>query len=223
MKKENFLVRKQQLVRNAISDAAVELFAAKGFDETTVEEVANAAGVSRRSFFRYFASKDDLLGNRLIDDSLAMREGIDACPAGTTPIEMVLKAVVWSLSRPETEPKLRQTVEIAVRSNSARHAYLSRQVEAEDEVADAFSKRLKYRSKDDSVPRLLASLTTVVRNAAVLSWFNGEQPTAAKGAAKVLANLKHLFLEHENPSQTPPENGKPRKAAGRPVTRRAKS
>ena len=54
--------RKRQLVQDAIYEAAIDLFTKKGFDETTVEELAEAAGISRRSFFRYFQSKDDLLG-----------------------------------------------------------------------------------------------------------------------------------------------------------------
>ena len=53
--------RKQQVVRSAIWDAAIDLFVEKGYDETTVDEVAERAGVSRRSFFRYFSSKSDLV------------------------------------------------------------------------------------------------------------------------------------------------------------------
>src|SRR5438034_1129540 len=55
------LARKQQLVRDVIWDAAIDLFTEKGFDETTVDDIAQTAGVSRRSFFRYFSSKSDLL------------------------------------------------------------------------------------------------------------------------------------------------------------------
>lgn len=51
MTKASLQSRKQQFVRDAIFDAAVEKFAAEGFDDTTVEDVARAAGVSRASFF----------------------------------------------------------------------------------------------------------------------------------------------------------------------------
>jgi AcrR family transcriptional regulator len=46
-------------VRQALTSAAVELFLAKGYEETTVDEIAEAAGVARRTFFRYFRTKED--------------------------------------------------------------------------------------------------------------------------------------------------------------------
>jgi|GEM_PF-236907 len=58
-------------VRAQIGKTAEELFIANGFDETTVEEIAAEVGMSQRSFFRYFASKDEVVLNnyeRLGDD-----------------------------------------------------------------------------------------------------------------------------------------------------------
>ncbi|UGQ12532.1 TetR/AcrR family transcriptional regulator [Yinghuangia sp. ASG 101] len=51
----------RQAVRTRIAEAAEALFLAKGFHETTVDEIAAAVGMSQRSFFRYFATKEDVV------------------------------------------------------------------------------------------------------------------------------------------------------------------
>ena len=53
--------RKRQAVRSYLSEVALELLTDRDFESVTVDEIAAAAGVSRRSFFRYFASKEDVV------------------------------------------------------------------------------------------------------------------------------------------------------------------
>jgi AcrR family transcriptional regulator len=53
--------RKRERTRRALIDAAVALFERKGYDETTVAEIAAAADIGTRTFFSYFASKEDIL------------------------------------------------------------------------------------------------------------------------------------------------------------------
>ncbi|MGO9891485.1 MAG: TetR family transcriptional regulator, partial [Solirubrobacteraceae bacterium] len=47
--------------RRAVTRTALELFGDRGFEETTVDDIADALGVSRRTLFRYFASKNDMV------------------------------------------------------------------------------------------------------------------------------------------------------------------
>jgi AcrR family transcriptional regulator len=58
-------------VRSALALAAMNLFVEQGFEKTTVDEIAEAAGVGRRTFFRYFRSKEDVVfpghGERLAE------------------------------------------------------------------------------------------------------------------------------------------------------------
>lgn len=53
--------RTRQAVRAEITDAAMSLFLSGGFEATTIDDIARAAGISRRSYFRYFATKDEVL------------------------------------------------------------------------------------------------------------------------------------------------------------------
>ncbi|MCX4095649.1 TetR/AcrR family transcriptional regulator [Nocardia sp. alder85J] len=67
--------RTRNAVREELMAAALDVFAAKGYDSATVEEIAATVGLSKRSFFRYFGSKEDVvLGNlEAMGQSLAAR------------------------------------------------------------------------------------------------------------------------------------------------------
>src|SRR6185369_972906 len=57
--------RTRRLMRAELMDIAMALFAQQGYEATTIDELAQAAGMSKRTFFRYFGSKEDLvLGNQ---------------------------------------------------------------------------------------------------------------------------------------------------------------
>jgi AcrR family transcriptional regulator len=69
---------KKQQAREALFNAALDLFFKKGFEQTTVDEIADQAVVSRRTFFRYYASKEDVLVAWMDDMGLRMQEDLRA-------------------------------------------------------------------------------------------------------------------------------------------------
>lgn len=69
------------VVRSLLAQTAMQLFAEKGFDETTVEEVAAAAGVSRRTLFNYFRTKEDLAMSGLAEQGDVIAARLGARPA----------------------------------------------------------------------------------------------------------------------------------------------
>lgn len=59
-----------------IAQVAIELFLAEGFDQTTVDQVARAAGLSRATFFRYFSTKEDVVLEQAVDFGLHLRDAL---------------------------------------------------------------------------------------------------------------------------------------------------
>jgi AcrR family transcriptional regulator len=74
--------RARRTVRAELAQIARDLFVDKGYDETTIDDLAAAAGMSTRTFFRYFASKEDLVMGKyeIVGEQLA--EDLAARPAG---------------------------------------------------------------------------------------------------------------------------------------------
>ena len=162
--------RKQQLVRDAIWDAATGLFADQGYDETTVDDIARLAGVSRRSYFRYFASKGDLLAHGMVNYGAEITAAIDACPRNHT-LPEVFRETVLQVARKSTDhPRARTIMTILARHPAARAAEMSRFAEVQDQVTKAFARRCKSGDKDLTA-RMLAGMTLQVTGVAVRLWF----------------------------------------------------
>jgi AcrR family transcriptional regulator len=85
----NLRDRKRIKARQTLADAAVDLFEAKGFDETTVAEIARAADMSPRTFFRYFGSKEDALFSRTPGYIAVVRDCLLHRPAEETRFEAI--------------------------------------------------------------------------------------------------------------------------------------
>jgi AcrR family transcriptional regulator len=77
--------RTRRAVRAELTDVAMDLFLRRGFDATTVDEIAAAAGISRRSLFRYFASKEAIIFDNLQDIGEQLAEALAGRPRAEDP------------------------------------------------------------------------------------------------------------------------------------------
>lgn len=77
--------RQRTAVREEITRTAIELFLRQGFDATTIDQILESVGVSRRSFFRYFGTKEDVVLGDLVARGAAIAEALAAQPADEEP------------------------------------------------------------------------------------------------------------------------------------------
>ncbi|MDI5906772.1 TetR family transcriptional regulator, partial [Streptomyces sp. 12257] len=91
---ETLRERKKQRTREALLRAAIELFTTEGYERTTVDDIADAVEVSQRTFFRYFAGKEDAA---LALDEMTVTRFVDAVrarPSHEPPLEALRQAVL---------------------------------------------------------------------------------------------------------------------------------
>jgi len=105
--------RQPSTSRAELSHIALQLFLERGFDETTVDDIAEAAGIGRRTLFRYFASKNDLPWGDFAAGLEEMREFLAAVPT-TVPLAEALAAAVvrFNAFPPEEIPFHRERMEL---------------------------------------------------------------------------------------------------------------
>jgi mycofactocin system transcriptional regulator len=149
---------------------SLRLFSTAGFEETTVERIAAAAGVSRRTFFRYFDSKADVLWSAFDGEVRALRAAFAAVPADF-PLMAAIRQVVVGANRYRAEdvPELRTRMNL-IGSVPALQASAAQHYDAwERAVSDFAASRLGQRG-DALIPLAIGRATLAVCRAAYDRW-----------------------------------------------------
>jgi AcrR family transcriptional regulator len=149
--------RKKQQTRERIASVALELFAERGYDHTTLAEIAEAADVSPRTIFAYFQSKEDIL---FCDEPL-MYERLERTlrerPPGATTVD-ALRVFVASFDAADKQAVLRKRIIGA--SEGLRHSERARSAPMEELVTESIARDLGDVGPDDIRPRLIAASVT---------------------------------------------------------------
>jgi mycofactocin system transcriptional regulator len=113
--------------RRELELIALRLFTEQGFDNTTIEQIAAEAGVSKRTFFRYFSSKTSVLWSEFDNEVDTIRAALADVPAGVPMMNAIRRAVVTANHYgPQDVPELRMRMNLvgsvpALQSSAALH------------------------------------------------------------------------------------------------------
>jgi AcrR family transcriptional regulator len=169
----------------ALMRAALELFDERGYDSTTAAAIAERAGVTEMTFYRYFPSKDSVLIADPYDPLIA--EAIIRQPAGLSAIAAAIGAISdgWKAVPPPASAEVRDRLRIVSRTPSLRGAIARNNAATEGAIAGA----LVERGVAATDARIAAAATTGALSAALLDWADGDDPdlgTAIDAALRVL-------------------------------------
>ena len=150
--------RKRQQTHERLTRAAMALFLERGFEATTLDDIAAAADISRRSFFHYFASKEDVVFAWLEESTAALIAAVAARPAGESMLATAENAIA-AMAR-QLEPGEAIAMAQLKRDNPALQARDQVKYEKlERALAEALGKRAGHKSEKLQA-RLVAMIAT---------------------------------------------------------------
>lgn len=156
--------------RREVTRAALELFAERGFEETTVDDIADALGVSRRTLFRYFASKNDMVWGDFDWVLARLRSCLDATGREEPLHEALGRAVVESNRYEDDQlPELRIRMRLITGVPALQAHSTLRYAEWRAVIAEFVGDRLGCRP-DDLAPQTVAHAALGTSMAAFLVW-----------------------------------------------------
>jgi TetR/AcrR family transcriptional regulator, regulator of mycofactocin system len=190
-----------------IADVALELFDARGFSAVTVEDVAAEAQISIRTFYRYFASKEDLLLVTIHRRAAAVALALAARPLGEPPLHSVRLAVETAVSAEDPVSVKRWITVVANAPGVLRTIMGANILEMNMTIAEFLASRLGMPT-DAVVPATLAvAIGAVIQNAQTRWHFQGgDLPRTVSEALQVLEDGIGTDLGHWTADQRRPQS-----------------
>lgn len=161
--------RKRRAIRGELSEVALRLLTDRDFDSLTIDQIAGAAGISRRTFFRYFTSKEDVVFAFLDQWAVRLAADIVGRPAEEDPV-----AAVQNSFRQLTaayDDRALALVRLVVETPSLREREQINREHLRMAVVNALATRLGLDADNDMRPQILATIAFAPLDAAMFAWF----------------------------------------------------
>ncbi len=186
--------RKKERTRHEIIEVALKLFEKKGYDGTTIEEIAEVAEVSARTVFRYFTSKEDLVFLGQDEENARVAELMRNAPKGTPALDALMAGTRAVLTTANTQPsqllrsqKLIQTTP-TLRAHKAKVLQTVQHLIADGLTPPRASKKELLRI------RMMAAVYMAALDAAMSHWIEeGAKGSPLEGVAMVEEVLRRAF------------------------------
>ena len=164
--------RKKHATRDRLIAEAARLFEAKGFDETTTAEIAEAADVAQRTLFRHFPTKEAVLFGDMIDLRFELRHALDHRPDDEPVLEAVRQAVL-ALADDHQRHAARRRLQFrlaAVVPSVSAYSRAVVQASWEREIIRAAADRLGVDPVADPRPEIIAGAAMSALRVATRQW-----------------------------------------------------
>ncbi|MFD6858858.1 mycofactocin system transcriptional regulator [Rhodococcus sp. NPDC060090] len=168
--------RRPSTTKEGLSAIGIELFQKAGFDETSVDDIAEEAGIARRTFFRYFPSKNALAWGDFDAHLDHMRDLLAAIPDDVPLAEALTTAILDFNTFPDSEADRHRARMGLILRTPALQGYSSVMYDGWRRVVAEFTARRTGESPDDHMPRTHGYLLLGVALAAYEEWL--DNPTA---------------------------------------------
>ncbi|WP_084265426.1 TetR family transcriptional regulator [Actinomadura macra] len=154
--------RKKQRTRLALIDAALELFLAQGYEETTIDEIVAAVEVSQRTFFRYFATKEDVVTAFLSEYDKVLEEALSSRPPGERPFTALFESLRVLLRTvaggdPEDSTRFRRIRRVIEATPALEAAQMARYSASERILAAEIARREGVDPERDLRPQIVVA------------------------------------------------------------------
>ncbi|CAB4865597.1 unannotated protein [freshwater metagenome] len=172
--------------REELQRIALGLFAARGFEETTLDDIAAAVGVSRRTVFRYYPSKNDIVWGAFDEQLTRLRAHLEAADPATPLMDVVREAVVaFNDYGPDAIPELRIRMALITGVPALQGHAMLRYREWSEVIAQFAAQRLGGDASDRT-PQAIAGAALGVAMATYRHWIEHED-------ADLIAELDGAF------------------------------
>lgn len=162
--------RRPSTTQDRISTVALELFAAQGFDETSVDEVAEAAGIARRTLFRYFPSKNAIPWGNFDEHLAMMRTELAELPADMPMTEALTSALLHFNTVPAEAAAMHRKRMSLILGTPTLQAYSSVMYEGWRGVVAEYAAGRLGASPTDHRPRIVGYLLLGIAMSAYEQW-----------------------------------------------------